>query len=60
MKIFVNDKEVYILPGMNIRHAIVSANLYEDIKSGKKVYDEWDNEVGLDGATYENMKIYIK
>lgn len=60
MKVYVNDMEVYILQGMSIKHAILSADLYDEIKNGKKVYDEWGNEIGLDGAIYENMKIYVK
>lgn len=60
MKVYVNDMEVYILQGMSIKHAILSADLYNEIKNGKKVYDEWGNEIGLDGAIYENMKIYVK
>lgn len=60
MKVYVNDMEVYILQGMSIKHAILSADLYDEIKNGKKVYDEWGNEIGLDGSIYENMKIYVK
>lgn len=60
MKIFVNNKEVFILEGMKIKHAIIAADLFEEIKDGKRVYDEWGNEIGLDGALFENMKIYIK
>jgi hypothetical protein len=26
----------------------------------KKVYDEWNNEIGLEGALSEGMKIYIR
>ena len=40
MKIFVNDKEIDLLPGMAIRHALIGAGLVEEVKTGKKVYDE--------------------
>lgn len=60
MKIIVNGKEVEILKGMIVKHAIIAAGLFEETKHGKKVYDEWGNEIGLDGAIYENMKIFVK
>ena len=60
MKVFVNDKEVDILPGMSVKHAVLAACLLEDTASGKKVYDEWGNETGLDGAVEEGSRIYIR
>jgi hypothetical protein len=30
------------------------------MKIPKKVYDQWGNEVGLDGALSEEMKLYVK
>lgn len=60
MRVYVNDILIDILPGMTVKHALISAGLLKEIESGKKVYDEWGNEIGLDGALSEGMKIYIK
>jgi len=60
MKIFVNDKEIDLLPGMAIRHALIGAGLVEEVKTGKKVYDEWGNEIGLDGALTDDTKLYVR
>ena len=59
MKVFVNHKAVDILPGMTVRHALISAGLLDQI-GPKKVYDEWGNEIGLDGALSEGMKIFLR
>lgn len=32
----------------------------EELEESKRVYDEWGNELGLDGALSEEMKIYVK
>jgi hypothetical protein len=59
MRVYVNEKAVEVLPGMTVRHALLSAGLLQ--KAGPlKVYDEWGNEVGLDGALSEGMKITVK
>lgn len=60
MKIYVNDKPVDILPGMTVKHALISAGVLEKIETSKKAYDEWGNEIGLDGALNEGMKIYVR
>jgi hypothetical protein len=60
MKVFVNDKEVHLAPGMTVRHALVAAALLQDVQAGKKVCDRWDNEVGLDGALFEEYRLYVK
>jgi hypothetical protein len=60
MVVFVNDKEVRLLPGMTVKHALTQADLLKSVKTGKRVYDEWGNEIGLDGAIYENMKIFVR
>jgi len=59
MKIYVNDIPVEILPGMKVRHALLSSGLLREI-GPKKVYDEWGNEIGLDGALREGMKISVR
>lgn len=60
MKVFVNHKPVEVLHGMTVRHALTSAGLLKEIENSKKVYDEWGNELGLDGALFEGMEIFIK
>jgi hypothetical protein len=60
MKIYVNDRPIDLLSGMTIKHALVRADLLKEVEASKKVYDEWGNEVGLDGALSEGMKIYLK
>ncbi len=59
MRVYVNDIAVDILPGMTVRHAVISAGLMDQICL-KKVYDEWGNEVGLDGALSEGAKIFVR
>ena len=59
MRVFVNDREVHLAPGMTVRHAIIGAGLIEEISAGTRVFDEWGNEVGLDGAISENYRIYV-
>ncbi len=60
MTVYVNDKPVDLLPGMTVRHALISAGLLKDIETSKRVYDEWGNEVGLDGALSDGSKIYVR
>ena len=59
MKVYVNDIAVDILPGMTVRHALMRSGIIGEI-GPKKVYDEWGNEIGLDGALREGMKISVK
>jgi hypothetical protein len=60
MIVFVNDKRVELLPGMTVKHALTQAGLLKSLEAGKRVYDEWGNEIGLDGAICENMKIFVR
>lgn len=60
MKVFVNDRPVDILPGMKVKHALIGANLFQEMKPSAKVYDAWGNEVGLEGALSDGAKIYVK
>lgn len=60
MRIFVNDQEVEIARGLTVKHALSQAGLMGEIKVSKKVFDEWDNELGLDGALSEGMKLFVK
>jgi hypothetical protein len=60
MKVYVNHRTVEILPGMTVKHVLISAGLLKEIEKSKKVYDEWGNELGLDGALSDGMNIYVK
>jgi hypothetical protein len=60
MKVYVNQKSVDILPGMTVKHALISAGLFKEGGASKKAYDEWGNELGLDGALSEGMRIYVR
>ena len=61
MRVYVNDREVELAPGMKVRHALVRTGLISELERGKKkVYDQWGNEVGIDGALTENTKIYVR
>lgn len=60
MKVFVNNKPVELLPGMTVKHALISVGSLEEVKAGRKVYDEWGNELGLDGELSEGVRIYVK
>jgi len=62
MKVYVNHIPVYVLPGMTVRHALIRAELLKEVEvlQRKKVYDEWGNELGLEGELSEGIKIYFK
>ncbi|MCX7965625.1 MAG: hypothetical protein N2596_03250 [Syntrophorhabdaceae bacterium] len=60
MKVYVNGKPVELLPGMTVKHALISSGLIKEIEAGKKVYDEWGNEIGLDGALSEGVEIFVE
>lgn len=59
MKIFVNNKPIELLPGMTVKHALIKTNLLIEIKKGKRVFDEWGNEIGLDGELMDGVKLFI-
>jgi hypothetical protein len=60
IKIFVNDRLIQLLPGMTVKHALIITGVIKEIEGSKKVYDEWGNEVGLDGALSEGVKLYVR
>ena len=60
MKVYVNNQAVHIYAGMTVRHALLTAGVLEELKASKKVYDEWGNEIGLDGVLTEEARIYIR
>ena len=60
MEVYVNDNPIQVLPGMTVKHALVHEGLLREVERGKKVYDEWGNELGLDGALSEGMRINVR
>ena len=60
MRVYVNDHPVDLARGMTVKHALIHSGLLKEIEDSRKVYDQWGNEVGLDGALDEEMKIYVK
>jgi hypothetical protein len=61
MRVYVNEQPVELVPGMTVKHALISAGLLKELASGKmKAYDEWGHEIGLDGALCPDMKIWVK
>jgi hypothetical protein len=60
VKVYVNNKAVNIYAGMTVRHALLTAGFLKELAASKKVYDEWGNEIGLDGALTEEARIYVR
>ena len=60
MNVWVNNQPVDLLEGMTVRHALIQTDLVKEIEKGKKVYDEWGNEVGLDGAVEEGQRFEVR
>ncbi|MDQ7786597.1 MAG: hypothetical protein RDU01_03235 [Thermodesulfovibrionales bacterium] len=60
MNVFVNDTPVVLAPGMTVRHALTGAGVMNVTGSLWRVYDEWGNELGLDGALSEGARIYVR
>jgi hypothetical protein len=60
MRVYVNQKPVDLVPGMKVRHAVLSAGRMPEVAGGLKVYDAWGHELGLDGALVDGMKITVK
>jgi hypothetical protein len=59
MEVYVNDEKIHLLPGMTVKHALINTGLLKEIESGKRVYDQWGNEVGLTGALWDGARIYV-
>jgi hypothetical protein len=60
MHIWLNDKPLTLVTGMKIRDAVIQAGLLQEIDKGSKVFDEWGNEVGLDGAVQNGCRYTLK
>lgn len=60
MQIWLNDNPVILIAGMTVRQALIQSDLIREIKKGAKVYDEWGNEMGLDGALEDGMRLELR
>ena len=45
---------------MKVRQVLIQADLIREIEKGARVFDEWGNEVGLDGALEDGMRYVLK
>jgi hypothetical protein len=59
MRVFINNQEVELLPGMTVRHALIGAGFQKPLSDGTLVTDEWGNTIGMDGALDEGAKIIV-
>jgi hypothetical protein len=61
MRVWLNNQPLSLIPGMTVRHALIQADRLGEVEQGVcVVVDEWDNEVGLDGAVKEGCRLYLK
>ena len=60
MRIWLNEQPLTLATGMKIRDVLIQADLLPEIEKGSKVFDEWGNEVGLDGALQEGCRYILK
>ncbi len=60
MRIWLNGKPVSLIPGMTVRQALIGSDLLKEIEKGARVFDEWGNEMGLDGALEEGMRLELR
>ena len=60
MVVYVDGQEIRLLPGMKVKHALIQARRLKDIEGGKKVYDEWGNEMGLSGALWDGARLEVR
>jgi len=60
MRVWVNGTEAVLAPGMTVRHALIQVGLLPEVAAGKKVYDAWGNEVGLEGGLQDGAELWVK
>jgi hypothetical protein len=63
IKVHVNGKAVWISPAFSVRHALIAydEDSLADVISGEAyVADARGNEVGLDGALFDGMRLYVR
>jgi hypothetical protein len=60
VEVRVNGKAVQVRVGMQVKDALIRAGEMEKIAAGLRVYDQWGNELGLDGALVDGVKIFVR
>lgn len=60
MRIWFKGIPVSLIPGMTVRQALINSDLLTEIEKGARVFDEWGNEIGLDGALEEGMRLELR
>jgi hypothetical protein len=60
MRVWLNNKAVDLIAGMTVRQVLIQTGLLREIEKGTKVFDEWGNQVGLDGALEEGARLEIR
>jgi len=60
MRVWINEQAIDLIPGMNVRQALLQAGLWQEIEQGAMVLDEIGNEVGLDGALEEGLQLTLR
>lgn len=60
MRVWLNDNPIDLIAGMTVRQALIQSDLIQEIKKGAKVYDEWGNEMGLDGSLKDGMRLELR
>jgi hypothetical protein len=60
MRIWLNDKPLTLVTGMKMRDAVIQAGLLQETEKGSRVFDEWGNEVGLDGAVENGCRYTLE
>jgi hypothetical protein len=60
VEIWVNDRQATLLEGMTVRQALIQLDLLEAVEEGQRVYDEWGNQVGLDGTVEEGQRFEVR
>lgn len=59
MRVWINEQAIDLIPGMTVRQALWQAGLWQEIEKGAFVVDEMGNEVGMDGALEDQMRLAI-
>jgi hypothetical protein len=60
MQIWINDRPVTLPEGMTVRQALIQLELLGAVQEGRRVFDEWGNQVGLDGTVEEGQRFEVR